>query len=175
MWISVVIPSMNRRDILHKTVLSLARQSRPADEILLSVVAPERDVKAETLKVQGVRIVVGPKGSTFQRNSGVASVNPQCDWISFFEDDVEVHPNYLRNGCEFMAQYPEIVAISDGGMIANGTPSGEMSRGEARRLVENAREDRSGRYRLRSGLYGCDMMDRRSIAEKTPSIRDCGI
>ena len=49
MWISVVIASLSRRDILHETVLSLARQSRPADEILLSVVDPEQDLKAETL------------------------------------------------------------------------------------------------------------------------------
>jgi GT2 family glycosyltransferase len=168
MWISVVIPSMRRRDILHETVLSLARQSRPADEILLSVVDPEQDLKAETLSVQGVRIVVGPQGSTFQRNTGIANLHPYCDLISFLDDDVELHPNYLRNGCEFMARHPEIVAISDGGMIANGTPKGELSRSEAIRLVESAREDTSRRFQLRKGLYGCDMMVRRSVAEKTP-------
>jgi GT2 family glycosyltransferase len=159
---------MKRRDILHETVMSLTRQSRPADEILLSVVDSEQDLKAETLSVQGVRIVVGPQGLTFQRNTGVASVHPGCDLISFLDDDVELHPNYLRNGCEFMARHPEIVAISAGGMIANGTPSGELSRSEAIRLVENSPEDASGRYRLRSGLYGCDMMVRRGVAEKTP-------
>ncbi len=168
MWISVVIASMNRRDILHETVLSLARQSRPADEILLSVVDPTQDLKDETISVRGVRVVVGPQGSTFQRNTGVTNVHPDCELISFLDDDVELHPNYLRNGCEFMAQHPEVVGVSDGGMIANGTPTGELSRSEAIRLVESAREDSSGRFRFRSGLYGCDMIVRRSVAERTP-------
>jgi GT2 family glycosyltransferase len=166
MWISVVIASLNRREVLHETVLSVARQSRPADEILLSVVDPERDLKAETLKVQGVRIVTGPLGSSFQRNTGIASVHQGCDLISFLDDDVELHPSYLRNGCEFMEQHPEIVAISDGGMIANGTPTGELSRSEAIRLVESSGEDSSGKFRLRSGLYGCDMIVRRSVADQ---------
>lgn len=166
MWISVVIASLNRREILHETLLSIARQSRPADEIIISVVDPERDLKAETPRVQGVRIVIGPLGSSFQRNTGIASVHPGCDLISFLDDDVELHPNYLRNGCEFMGQHPEIVAISDGGMIANGAPTGELSRTEAIRLVGNSREDISGNYRLRNGLYGCDMIVRRSVAEQ---------
>jgi glycosyltransferase involved in cell wall biosynthesis len=104
MWISVVIASLNRRDILHETVMSLARQLRPADEILLSVVAAEQDLKPETLRVQGVRIVAGPLGSTFQRNTGIACVHQNCDLISFLDDDVELHPNYLRSACEFMEQ-----------------------------------------------------------------------
>jgi glycosyltransferase involved in cell wall biosynthesis len=164
MWISVVIASLNRRDCLHDTVLSLARQSRPADEILLSVVDPERDLKTETLRVKGVRVVAGPLGLTIQRNTGIANVHEDCDLISFLDDDVELHPSYLRSGCEFMEQHPEIVAISDGGMIANGTPTGELSRSEAIRLVESSREDSCGNFRLRSGLYGCDMMVRRSAA-----------
>jgi GT2 family glycosyltransferase len=167
MWISVVIASLNRRDILHETVLSLARQSRPADEILLSVVDPEQDLKPETLRVQGVRIVAGPLGSSFQRNTGIVRVHSGCDLISFLDDDVELHPNYLRSACEFMEQHPEIVAISAGGMIANGTPTGELSRSEAIRLVESCREDSSGRFRLRNGLYGCDMIVRRSVAAQT--------
>jgi GT2 family glycosyltransferase len=166
MWISVVIASLNRREILHETLLSIARQSRPADEIIISVVDPERDLKTETPRVQGVRIVIGPLGSSFQRNTGIASVHPGCDLISFLDDDVELHPNYMRNGCEFMGQHPEIMAISDGGMIANGTPTGELSRSEAIRLVESSQEDSSGRYRLRKGLYGCDMIVRRSVAEQ---------
>ena len=167
MWISVVIASTNRSEILHDTVLSLARQSRQADEILLSVVDPEQDLKAETLRVQGVRFVVGSQGTTYQRNAGVANVHPDCDLISFLDDDVELHPNYLRNGCEFMAQHPEVVGISDGGMIANGASTGGLSRSEAIRLVKGASEESSGRFRLRRGLYGCDMIVRRSIAEKT--------
>jgi GT2 family glycosyltransferase len=168
MWISVVIASTNRRDILHETVLSLTRQSRQADEILLSVVDPGQDLKAETLRMQGVCFVAGPLGLTFQRNTGVASVHRDCDLINFLDDDVELHPNYLRNGCEFMVQHPEVVGISDGGMIANGASTGELSRSEAIRLVKSSQEDTSGRFWPRYGLYGCDMMVRRGVAEKTP-------
>ena len=144
MWISVVIASTNRRDILHETVLSLARQSRQADEILLSVVDPEQDLKAETLRMQGVRFVTGLLGLTFQRNTGVASVHRDCDLINFLDDDVELHPNYLRNGCEFMVQHPEVVGISDGGMIANGASTGELSRSEAIRLERVHRKIQAG-------------------------------
>jgi glycosyltransferase involved in cell wall biosynthesis len=117
--------------------------------------------------MQGVRVVAGPLGSSFQRNTGINSVHPDCELICFLDDDVELHPSYLRNGCAFMEQHPEIVAISDGGMIANGTPTGELCRSEAIRLVESCHEDSSGRYRLRSGLYGCDMIVRRSAAAQT--------
>jgi len=168
MWISVVIASIRRRDVLHETVLSLARQSRQADEILLSVVNPERDVKEETLSISGVRLLVGAQGLTFQRNTGVAHVHPDCDLIGFLDDDTELHCDYLRNACEFMARHPEVVAISDGGMIANGASTGELSRIEALRLVESSGGDSSGKFWFRSGLYGCDMIVRRSVAEKTP-------
>ncbi|MGD0733398.1 MAG: glycosyltransferase [Terracidiphilus sp.] len=167
MWISVVIATLNRRDVLHDTVLSLARQSRQADEIVLSVVDPAQDLNPETLKIPGVRVVVGPRGSTFQRNTGVLSVHPACDLISFLDDDVELHPDYLRNGCEFMAQHPEIVGISDGGMIANGASIGGLSRDEAIKLVESSAEVSTDEFRIRDGLYGCDMMVRRTVAEKT--------
>jgi hypothetical protein len=47
-----------------------------------------------------------------------------------------------------MGQHFEIVVISDRGMIANGTPNGELSRSEAIRLVESIYEDLSGSLRL---------------------------
>jgi GT2 family glycosyltransferase len=52
-------------------------------------------------------------------------------------------------------------------MIANGTPTGELSRSEAIKLVESSEEDLSGRFLVRSGLYGCDMIVRRSAAART--------
>jgi GT2 family glycosyltransferase len=52
-------------------------------------------------------------------------------------------------------------------MIANGTPTGELSRSEAIRLVESFRDDSSGSFWHRSGLYGCDMIVRRSAAAQT--------
>jgi hypothetical protein len=88
------------------------------------------------------------RGQPFNGTRALPDVHEGCDLISFLDDEVELHPDYLRSGCEFMGQHPEIVAISDGGMIANGTPNGELSRSEAIRLVESIYEDSSGSLRL---------------------------
>lgn len=164
MWISVIIPSSSRRSVLHETVLSLARQSRQADEILLSVVDLEQDVAPETLGVSGVRLVVGPKGSTCQRNTALDCVHTKCDLIAFFDDDVELHPFYLRNCCQFMSQHPEVVGMS-GSMIADGAAVGELSRREAIRLVQRPSEPDEG-FRRQSGVLGGGMTIRKSIAQQ---------
>ncbi len=163
MWISVVIPSLGRRNVLHETVLSLDRQSRKADEILLSVVDPEQDVLPETLEIEGVRLVSGRKGLTCQRNTAINSVHPECELICFFDDDVELQPNYLGNCCQFMSEHPEVVGMS-GEFIANGAATGEISRREALRMVQSCAEP-VGEVRSRVGLYGCNMSVRRSIAQ----------
>lgn len=164
MWISVIIPSLDRPSVLHETVLSLARQSRQADEILLSVVDSEQDVAQETLSVPGVRLVVGTKGSTFQRNTALDCVHTRCNLITFFDDDVELHPLYLRSCCQFMSQHPEVVGMS-GSMIADGSVTGELSRSDAIRLVQRSGEPHQG-FRRRSGLSGGYMTVRSSIAQQ---------
>jgi hypothetical protein len=148
---------------LHETVLSLCRQSLRADEILLSVVDPERDVLPETLKLKGVRVVSGPKGSSCQRNTALDRVHPDCDLVTFFDDDVELHSHYLRNCCEFMAQHPDVVMMS-GGFLANGASTGEISRSEAVRIVQSCSEP-SGDARPRAHLPGT-MTVRRKVAQE---------
>ena len=164
MWISVIIPSVDRREVLHETVLSLARQLRQADEILLSVNDPERDVAPETLSLPGVRLVTGPRGLTCQRNTALDRVHPKCNLITFFDDDVELDPLYLRICCQFMSQHPGVVGMS-GCMRADGSVTGEVSRGEAKLVIEKSPEAEDS-FEPRCGLPGGDMTIRKSIAQQ---------
>jgi glycosyltransferase involved in cell wall biosynthesis len=159
MWMTVIIPSLGRRDVLHDTVLSLDRQSRKADEILISIVNPKQDVLPETLKIGGVRMVIGPKGSVCQRNTALDVVHADCDLIAFLDDDIELDRNYLRNCCQFMSQHHEIAGIS-GDVLADGG----IDRNEAIRIV-GAPYEPCGEFVYRVGFY-CSITVRRIVAQK---------
>jgi len=155
---------MNRAPVLHETVTGLTQQSRRPDEILLSVVDARSDVMPATVAIPGVRVVAGPKGSAHQRNTALDSLRDDCTLASFFDDDVELHRDYLRN-CElYLCGHPEVVGIS-GRPLADGTLSGEIAREDARRLVAGVKTPPPG-HQSRFALAGFDMTVRREVVDR---------
>lgn len=162
--LTAVIPSTNRAGVLHETVISLARQTRRPDEILISVVDAERDVLEATRELPGVRVVTGPKGSTHQRNTAIDHLHPACTLVSFLDDDVELHREYLAHCYEFMSKHSEIAGMS-GRAVADGTLIGEVTREKAIRLLADV-EAAATTYQPCYAMEGFDMTVRREIADR---------
>ena len=163
--LTAIIPSTNRANVLDETVVSLSKQTHPPDEILISVIDPERDVLPSTASAPGVRILTGPRGSTQQRNTAIENLRPDCALVSFFDDDVELHPEYLFHCRAFLREHPEVAGMS-GHPVADGTLIGEIARGEAVRMLASLAAA-STAFRPQYAMSGFDMTVRKDVVDRT--------
>jgi GT2 family glycosyltransferase len=160
---TVIIASSGRPDVLADTVESVLRQSTPPDEIILSV--PGNDaVLPRTAALPRLRIVHGPRGLTSQRNTGLRAVANNAEIITFFDDDVELAPDYLTRAQEMFAARADVVLFC-GRVLDDGVKKGGISRDEARRVI-TAQTPESGRFTEEGHAYGCNMNVRRHIADR---------
>jgi GT2 family glycosyltransferase len=160
---AIGIASLARPRILHDTVLCLLGQSLRADEILICVPS-SMDCLDETGALPSVRVVHGERGLTLQRNCILDHLRPGTELIAFFDDDVELHHDYLKSSAEFLRENPTVVALS-GITLADGEKTGEIPRSAARQLLEKWTAPAVANVTPRFGLYGCNMVIRASIAE----------
>ncbi len=128
--LAIVIATKARPKILAETLDSIQRQTRPATRIYVSVTSPD-DVPPGDLAPQGVTILMGSIGGSAQRNTAIRQAPSNIKYFAFFDDDMEIHPSYLRNAVAFLEQNSDVVAIS-GNMLADGN----ISREAARELVK---------------------------------------
>jgi GT2 family glycosyltransferase len=111
--IAVIIATKGRVEILVETLKSIWRQTQ-AVEVYLAVASV-----ADSLADNRVTVVLSPPGSSSQRNQAIRQVPPDVEYIAFFDDDVELHPSYLRNAIAYLERNPEVVAVS-GKMLVDG-------------------------------------------------------
>ena len=161
---TAIIPSTNRAAVLHDTVVSLLAQTERPAEIVLAIVDAGTDILPATRAIPIVRVVISAKGSVQQRNTALDHLDPSCTLVTFFDDDVELHPDYLCNCRAFMAGHPEVAGIS-GRAIADGTLIGEISRVRAVNLIREFDEPQF-RHRVWFGMTGFDMTVRRDVADR---------
>jgi len=164
---AIIICSRGRRDILTATIHSLRSQSIQACQLLVVVTGPE-DIDEESIRTTGppnVEIVFSEPGLTRQRNAGIAHVAGEIKYVCFFDDDIELHRDYIRHGLKFLEEVPTVMAFS-GAMLRERCASHE----EARALVDAfdpaAANPFAGRFRHRGRhwiLHGCNMVIRASI------------
>ena len=157
MTLAIIIPSVNRPAVLHETVRSLARQRRAAAEIIVAVPG-DLHVLAETRALPCVRVVRAGLGSSRQRNEAIATLSPGISVVTFLDDDVELHPDYLDQIALLFAAAPDIV-LADGRVLADGALSGGIARARAREIAAAAAapaapvvEDNAPER-----IYGCNM------------------
>jgi len=159
--IAVVIASSGRPDILRETLASLSRQSRPADEIILSVPA-ESDFPFPT--ELPVRRVFSPTGASIQRNRGIDALAGEPLFVAFVDDDMVFHADYLREMEQLFERTPHL-ALAMGHLLANGN----VTAGEAEQLVQTPPDQgaNSGKYYPSSAtwgsVYGCNICVRFSL------------
>jgi GT2 family glycosyltransferase len=128
--LAVVIATKARPKILAETIESILLQTRPATRIYVSLTSLD-DVPPGDLTAKGVTVLTGSIGGSAQRNTAIRQAPSELKYFAFFDDDMELHPSYLRNVVGFLEQNPDVVAIS-GQMLADGN----ITRDEARAVVE---------------------------------------
>jgi GT2 family glycosyltransferase len=112
-----------------------------------------------------VQTIIGPTGVTAQRNVAVAALPALVDYVAFFDDDVELRPDYLEEALLFLERSPGTVGIS-GRLVRDG----HVSRKEARELIATHvhRPEPKGLYQSWGDLHsfhGCNMVIRRGVLE----------
>jgi len=160
MKIAVVIASTMRPVTLAATLSSLNDQSRPADEIVVSVVSPSDLPESST-----ARVVYSERGASRQRNRGTEALSEETDIVAFLDDDMILHRDYLHGIEAVFAATPDAALIM-GHLLANG----EISAAEASALLESPVS--STHYAVSQaafgGVYGCNMCVRYRVAREEP-------
>jgi len=157
--ISVILASYGRPDILGELIKRLGAQTRPPDDICISVIARE-DAPAD---LGGADLVIAPRGLCAQRNAGLNHVGDGADLIAFFDDDFVPAPDYLERLETFFSLHPDIGGVT-GDVLRDGVTGAGLTFEDADAAIaanvcpapQNAKTAR------RRNLYGCNMTFRRS-------------
>ena len=157
---TVIICTVNRPAILHATVLGLLRQTVQPDSIILSL-CDESSVLAKTRFLPLVHCVLGPRGSSVQRNTAIPLAHTR--YTLFLDDDVELADNYIEEMERVFAEDPSIAAAS-GKIVANGAKDGKgIERETAVEAVLESRGSRGCSAIKIKEFYGCNMFVRTDI------------
>ncbi|MHB0937158.1 MAG: glycosyltransferase [Armatimonadota bacterium] len=186
---SVIICTKDRQDDLRAALRSLAAQTLPPDDVLVvdagSEPALDDALIRELRAAYRLRQLRTAPGLTKQRNLGIRESTG--DIIVFFDDDVVLEPEYLRQVVAVFAGDAEGKIGAVGGRITNAVPAGPVGWGERlRRLIRrvfllsdlgDGRLKASGFPALPHGLAegrfieclsGCGMAFRRAVFALTP-------
>ncbi|MDM0113963.1 glycosyltransferase [Variovorax sp. J22R133] len=154
--IAIAIATAGRRELLADTVRFLARQSRPADELLICPARPE-DLEPACLEgfPSPTRIVSGPIGLPAQRNALIDATD--ADVIVFFDDDFLPADDYLKE-IENLFNVQVDVVVATGKVLADGILGPGLSYEEgahflAQAVPDSAPSSLSPTY----NAYGCNM------------------
>lgn len=163
MTIAIIIPSVNRPLVLHDTICALSRQRRAPAEIIVAVPG-DQHVLAETRALPRVRVVDAGIGTSRQRNDAIAALAPETSLVTFLDDDVELHRDYLDQIALLFAAAPDLV-LADGHVLADGARSGGIERPRARDIAAAAITPPALMVEGSAPelVYGCNMTVRRAI------------
>lgn len=162
MKIAVVIASHMRPVALAATLSSLSGQSRPADEIVVSVVGPDDLPDAMPA---GVKAICSDRGASRQRNRGTQALSTNTDIVVFLDDDMTLHRDYLRGMESIFSATPDAALIM-GHLIINGGVSIETASELADCPVDSTQYD--VKQTTFGDVYGCNMCVRFDVAVAEP-------
>lgn len=161
--VGIVVASLGRPEFLGSLMGDLEKQSRPADQIVVSVTC-DADLPQDWQPEDNTQVITGPKGSCVQRNRGIDALASTCDLIFFCDDDYVPSRFVVERIAALFAEHPDIVGAT-GHLIADGVNSPGISICEARSMLErydSAVAPPNEPYRDLAGLYGCNMVFRSS-------------
>lgn len=161
--VAIVVASLDRPESLAGLLQDLARQSEPAESIILSV-TKTADLPDAWEAGGTVHVLIGQKGSCRQRNTALDHPGAASDIVLFCDDDYVPSRFMVERVRNFFAAHPGIAGAS-GRLIADGINGPGLSLAEARAML--ALHDAEPAPRLepvaeRHGLYGCNMAFRRT-------------
>ncbi len=160
MKISIVVASMNRSHEIAQLLELLAVQTKQPHAIVLSV-PTEKDLPP--VVPDGVKIVLGPKGLTSQRNRGLDAVLGDCDIVMFYDDDFLPAKTSLEGVARTFQDHPDIVSAT-GLVLVDGVRGGGISYETGMQAVRafEASPPPPLEFIKVSGAYGCNMAFRAS-------------
>jgi GT2 family glycosyltransferase len=159
--VCIAIATLGRADVLREVAPFLLSQSRPADVILVSAVS-ESDVEGLASIAPSIEVVLGPKGSSVQRNTAMRALAGRCDVVVFFDDDLIPSRYFLERIEALMLADPGLVGVT-GDLVADGVTVGGLRLEDAVRAVERADQalpPLDAPCWPVSVLYGCNMAAR---------------
>lgn len=169
MHVTVIIATINRPELVAKTLRHLAAQTRQPDQIVLS--APDLSHlggNLAELAPDGVRVrcVTGARGLCAQRNAALDSIGRSTDVIVFFDDDFLPSPDYIDHLAEAFDNTPDFAVIM-GYAIADGASGSGIRFDDGVALLATA-DDVTRDWPLiadHPGAYGCNMAIRASAVD----------
>lgn len=104
--IAIITPTKDRADDLRRMLHSLETQRRKPDQIII-VDASNKSVESvcrdfSSLRIDYLHWTEKPSAAS-QRNGGLPLLNPEINWICFFDDDQVLHPDALAKAEEFIS------------------------------------------------------------------------
>lgn len=150
--IVIGIPTVGRAAVLRDILPGLARQSRPADRV---IVCGSKPGDVEGLDgLTGVDIILAPAGLPRQRNALVAAARG-ADVMLFLDDDFVMATDYILHIEQAMTRDPAIV-VATGRVVADGIGGPGLAIAAAERAIAQDRGQSTAVTPVFSG-YGCNM------------------
>jgi GT2 family glycosyltransferase len=160
MTVAVVVATTGRPNTCRRAVDRLARQTRPADRIVIVAVSPA-DVAGVDGAATKPEVHFAPRGLPSQRNHGVRVVSGKADLLMFFDDDFLPADDYIAQAERLFRDHPDVVG-ANGRMIADGATGPGLTFERAEAALATDRFDVGGQAPITPlrGLYGCNMVIR---------------
>lgn len=162
--IAVILASYGRPEILSELIARLARQTRPPDQICISVTTRDH----APADAAGADIVIAKRGLCAQRNAGLDHVGDSADLITFFDDDFAPAPDYLERLDAFFAHHADVGGVT-GDVLRDGILGPGLTFDDADAAIDNHTPPpvSAAKRKRRRNLYGCNMTFRReAIGDK---------
>ncbi|PJI94118.1 GT2 family glycosyltransferase [Luteimicrobium subarcticum] len=161
----VLIASTRRPEVLGRTVDSLRAQTIRPDLVVLGVAA-DGDVPNAFRADPWVRVVVGERGSSVQRNTAFRSLEVLPDLVTFMDDDAVLARDYIEKARAYMTGHPDVALMTGLVVVDGANEDREISRDEAagalaaHRPTEFERDVRAA--------YGANMTARGAVVAGEP-------
>ena len=108
--IAIIIPTIGRCDDLRRMLESLAKQSRPPDQVVIVDENGEGKALAREFPQLNIFVTTFPRGSaSAKRNRGVQCIDPEINLIAFMDDDIVLDPPAIEAMLDFWKTAPEDV------------------------------------------------------------------
>ena len=112
MKISTVIPAYNSAAFIHRSLDSVAAQTRPVDEIIVVDDGSTDDTMEAVRQWEGpVTLISQPnQGPSAARNRGIEAASG--DWIAFLDADDQWTPNRIEQQIAILEKYPQLHLVA---------------------------------------------------------------
>ena len=168
MTFSIVIPTLNRPDVLEETLVSIRKQSRQPERIVIIDQSSDNRTKVLCRQYREVLYIHSTvKSSSIARNTGIDTVDSAI--VFFLDDDVELLPDYFKTILNTYEKDDSIVGVQ--GWVRKYHSFGRVSN-----LIRKVFlfEHDSGRMRLLSTFLGTNFEKRPPETTEIEWCNGCG-